>query len=135
MRYKYQILLTLFIISLVSSAILSFASVTELCAIGETQGGCNLVQNSAYASTFGIKNSNYGIIAFAVLSLVTISYLKNPTKLKKQAIYAGAIIGAITAIYFIYLQEFVIDATCKYCMVIDISIILALILILFTWKK
>ena len=127
---KYQILFILFLISLISSATLSLAPIEKICNLEE---GCSIVQHSIYSSTLGIKNSHYGVLVFLFLTIITISQIKNPTKFKILIIKLGIWIGAIIAIYFIYLQKFVLGAFCKYCMTVDLSMLTALAIILF-WK-
>ena len=131
-KYKYHLLLILFIISLISSIILSIANTEQICDINK---GCDIVQNSKYSETFGIKNSVYGIIIFSLLIIITIMQIYKSTKNKKIMISTAIILGSLIAIYFIYLQQFVIKSYCKYCMIVDISLILALILLIITWKK
>lgn len=130
----YSILLILFLISLGSSLVISTQPISAYCDPGS---GCDIVQHSSYASTFGIKNSHFGIIGFSLLSIITYLQIKSPSKQKKQFIYLGILISSLIAIYFIYLQEFVLNAYCKYCMVVDISMLLALGIIIYDvkWKK
>ncbi len=132
MKYKYEILLILFIISLISSAILSFNPTSEICEPGS---GCEVIHASKYDFTFGIQNSHYGVIIFIFMIFLTYSQIKKPKKNKRLLIHIGIILGAIIAVYFIYLQQFVIKSYCKYCMVIDISMLIALVIIIFTKRK
>jgi len=67
------------------------------------------------------------------MAILVFLHIKQPTKYKKQMIIAGIIGGTIFALYFLYIQFFVIDALCKYCMVIDIGMLLNLGIIIF-WK-
>tara|TARA_Y100000310_G_C20352868_1_gene655229 strand:+ start:154 stop:591 length:438 start_codon:yes stop_codon:yes gene_type:complete len=130
-RNKYIFLVILFIISLISSLIISLQPVSDYCDVGE---GCDVVQHSIYAKTFGIKSSHFGVLAFSLLLIVTLLQLKKPTKKKKQFIQIGIIISAIIAIKFIYIQAFVLNAYCTYCLIVDIAMILALILLMLTYK-
>jgi len=125
---KYKLILAIFAICLTASIILSFPKDTSICKPGE---GCDTVQNSKYAYTFGIKNSYLGIIVFSFLSLVTLSHIRDPKKKKHRIISGGIIVGSLIAVYFIYLQKFVIEAWCKYCLVVDFSLLIALTLIFF----
>ena len=75
----------------------------------------------------GIKNEYFGDVIFAFMIFVVISCIAKPKKSKKMIIKLGILFGALTALYFIYLQFFVVHAICKYCMVIDSSMILALL--------
>ena len=128
---KHHIILAFLIISLASSIVLSTQPLSEICDVGK---GCEVVQHSKYSETLGIKNSHFGVLIFAILSIITFKQIKLPTKKKKQFLKLGLIIGSIIAIYFIYLQQFILKAYCKYCMVVDISILIALAILL-TWKK
>ncbi len=132
MKYKYQILLALFLIALGSSLIMSVFPVSEICDPGE---GCDVVQHSSYASTFGIKNNYFGIGIFLTVIFLIFSHIKNPTKRKRNLIHAAVILGSLVALYFLFLQEFVLNAYCKYCVAVDLSFLAALVLIIFKWKE
>src|SRR3989344_5197785 len=127
---KYWIITLIFIASLASSIILSLESEQIFCQPGE---GCNFVTSSKYAYTFEIKNSIYGIIIFSILTLLTISQSLKPNKRKKKIINISIIVGSLISVYFLYLQQFVLKEYCKYCLVVDIGILLALAIII--WDK
>lgn len=129
---KYKILILLFGISLLSSLILSLIPIPVVCDPGV---GCDVVQTSIYNNTFGIKNSYYGVAIFFLLILLTFSHIQKPSKTKKMLIHSAVILGSIVALYFIYLQVFVLQAFCKYCMIVDISTLLSLALVLWKWKE
>lgn len=114
----------LILLGLISSVILSFTPIEQAC--GQDDNGCYAVQASEYESTLGIKNAHIGLVAFTGLFLLTFWHEKRPAKKKKQFIALGLTLGSIIAIYFIYLQFFVINAICKYCMVTDLGLLLAL---------
>ncbi len=127
---KYYILIFLFGISFISSLIISLTPTSIICDPGK---GCDVVQNSHYAYTFGIKNSHYGVAIFTFLIGLTWLQIKNPALIKKRIINLGIITGSLISLWFIYLQAFVLNAWCKYCLVSDISLILALALIII-WR-
>ena len=129
---RYKILLILFLIALVSSAILSFNNISEVCEPGE---GCTIVGQSEYNHTFGIKNSYYGTAIFLLMSILTFSEIRKSKKMKRFFINLGVVIGAFIALYFIYLQQFIIKAYCKYCMAVDISMLVALLVIFVSWRR
>ena len=129
---KYKTLLILFIIALINSIIISIPSITGSCDIQNT---CGEVQKSEYSSFFGIKDSIYGIAIFSILILLTASNIKTPKDYKKHLIHIGIIFGAIIAIYFLYLQQFVIQEYCKFCVMVDTSLLIAFGIAIFTWKK
>jgi len=129
---KYYILIVLFLICLAFSLLLSLISIDQICEPGN---GCDIVQHSGYESLFGRKNSDFGIVAFSLMLIVTFLQIKYPSRRKKQFIYLGTFIGSAIAIYFLYLQQFVIKAYCKYCLVVDICMLISLLILILTWKK
>lgn len=129
-KYKYKILFILFSISLIASLVLSLTSTPLICA-----KGCDIVQTSSYAKTLGIKNSIYGTFIFLILIYLTFLEIQNHDKIRKDLIHYSVIMGSAIAVYFLYIQTFILNAWCKYCLVVDFSLIVALILIIFTWKK
>lgn len=131
-KTKYILLITLFILSFLASAVLSFIPAEKAC--GGVQTTCYVVQTSEYEKTLGVNNSYFGLIAFPILLILTFSHIKTPKKYKKQMIFLGIFGGALFAIYFLYLQFFVIKALCKYCMIVDIGALLSLSIISL-WKE
>ncbi len=131
-KTKYSIILVIFIVSLISSSIISFVPIEKSCSSeGE---GCDIVQTSAYAQTFGIKNSHFGVVIFAFLTVFAIMHLKKPNEAKAEMIRFGIIGSLLVAIYFFILQFFVLKEICKYCMVVDIGAVINSGLIFF-WRK
>jgi uncharacterized membrane protein len=128
---KYKLLLALFLISLASSLVLSLVPTSQICDPGE---GCDVIQHSTYNFTFGIKNSHFGVAIFALSSLLIFWHIKNPTKKKKNLIHLAVIIGSIIALYYIYLQGFLLNAFCRYCMIVDLSMLAALVLTIIKWR-
>ncbi len=131
-KLKYKILLVLFAISFIASAILAFVPTEQAC--GGVQTTCYAVQTSGYEQTFGVRNSNLGLIVFPILALLTLSHINEPKKYKKQILILGLIFGSIFSVYFLYLQFFVLHALCKYCLMIDGATLISLGVVLF-WKE
>ncbi len=132
MKYKYQILLIISIIALVASVMLSFSQTEHLfCATG---GGCDIVHASPYNYTFGIQNSYYGIAIFLVLSILIFSQLIRPSITKKKTINIAIVIGSIIVAYFLCIQAFVLRAWCRYCLIVDTSMMIAFIITLIGWR-
>jgi len=129
---KHKVLVIILTVCLFASVVLSFLPTQQICGV---KSGCETVQNSQYTSTLGIKNDYLGVAAFLLLLILTISHIKYPRKYKSTFIFLGLLIGTLFALYFIYLQIFVIKAFCTYCLIADIGIILSLILIFPRKKK
>ena len=121
---KYKTILLFLALAIIASSILSFVPMEKAC--GQDSNGCYQVQASQYEETFGFKNAHLGLVAFSALFLITFWHSKRPTKTTKKLISTGLMIGSIVALYFIYLQFFILKAICKYCMVVDIGVLISL---------
>lgn len=130
--WKYKVIFGLFLASLISSIILSIKPASEIC---DVNSGCEIVYYSAYNSFLGIQNSYYGFVIFALLSLLTFSYFINPTQIKKAIINLAILVGGLIALYFLYIQTFILKAFCQYCLVVDLSAVINLLLILPELKR
>ena len=129
---KYKILLLLFSIAVIFSALLSFVPISKLCdPTAQEESTCSKVLSSQYSKTFGIPNSYLGLFAFLILLVLNISQIKQPSKKKESILLFGVVVTSIFALYLIYLQIFMIKEICKFCMVVDISSILSLITVLY----
>jgi len=129
---KYKILLALFLISLISSLVLSIIPVPTICDPGV---GCDVVHYSVYNFTFGVQNSYYGVVIFGFLVTLTALQIKKPSKEKKLLIHLAVILGSIISIYFLYIQHFVLNTYCRYCLIVDFSMLVSLAVILIKWKE
>lgn len=132
MKLRYHIVLAILITSLIVSLIISLTPTPAICNPNE---GCDTILSSSYAKTLGVNNSTIGIGIFALMSAITFSQIIRPGKNKKLLIHVGILLGALVSLYFIYIQAFVLHAWCKYCMVIDIGLILAFAIISVPQKK
>ena len=113
------------------SLVLSFMPLEQAC--GEN-GSCTIVQTSKYETTFGIKTAHIGLIAFPILALIAIFELKKKRKYQRKLLNLGIVVGSAFALYFLYLQFFILKAICKYCLVADIATLISLGIILF-WEE
>lgn len=135
-KTKYKIILAIFIISLISSIIIGFTPLSESGLCGTNPGeGCDTIQNSKYAEVFGINNGVFGTVIFAFLTILTILYLKKPDSEKRKIINYGILFGTIIAGYFLFLQAFILKEFCKFCLVIDLGMIVAFFLMIPKKKK
>lgn len=129
---KYRILLAIFVIALICSVLLSVVPLPLICT---PLKGCNTVQTSVYAKTLGIDNSYFGVVIFGLMSIMIYSHIRKPHKNKKSIIHLGVFFGTMIALYFLYLQKFVLQAFCKYCIVVDVGMIVSFGVVNIPWKK
>jgi len=131
LRNKYFYALLIFLICLIASIVLIVRVPGTMCYGVD---GCDTVQASSYAKTFGIKNGYYGMVAFAIMLFLTYLQIHEPEKKRAKFIFWLSIFGSLVALRFFYLMKFVIGAYCTFCLVVDIGVILATLL-LFLWKE
>ena len=107
-------------------------SMTETMAVCGPVGDCNTVQQSTYASLFGIIPIGIlGIVGYiAILIAWFIYHFKYQEKQKVLAyiIWGMSWFGVLFSIYLTFLEPFIIGATCMWC----ISSAIAMTIILWT---
>lgn len=128
---KYKIFLLVFVLSLISSIILTSNSSSIICKPGN---GCDTVNSSVYGSTFGIKNSVYGIFIFSFMIVLTLFHMKKQSRHTRNIIHLAIILGSLIAIYFLYLQIFTIKSFCELCLLVDFGLLTALLFMFYLWK-
>jgi uncharacterized membrane protein len=85
-----------------------YAGVTPICATG---GGCERVQTSSYSELTGVPVALLGLAGYlAILVLALI-----PGELGRLAGAGVAMVGAGFSLYLTYLELFVINAICQWC--------------------
>jgi uncharacterized membrane protein len=105
-----------------------------------TGSGCARVQTSVYAYSFGlpvypIANPLLGIGAFSIFALYFLLHLAkswmNHTKSLKTILartaFIGLFIASIGSLWLLYVQFFILHATCVYCLWVDALVILTAI--------
>lgn len=97
-----------------------------LCGVGS---GCNGVQNSIYGTLFGIKLAWFGVMCFSVFLILFL--IARVNKNYYWMFFLASVIGAGFALYFIYIQAFVLKQFCRDCMIIDGIMVLLLITVIF----
>jgi len=78
---------------------------------------CNIVLATSYAKLLGLPTAFYGLVAYLLFAILALYGLtgKWPNAIKLLTYLSG--IGVLISAYFIYLQFFVIEAICFYCLV------------------
>jgi uncharacterized membrane protein len=113
------------------SAYLSFIELTQTEAFCGPVGDCNSVQQSKYATLFGIIP--IGLLGIFGYSLILITWLFGVIGPKPVRAYAKFIswllsfFGLLFSIYLTFLEPFVIGATCMWC--VTSALIISLLLL------
>ncbi len=132
MQYIKGLILILILVEIFMSSFIIYTSnkTTDFCLTGEN---CKLVQNSEYSYFLGIKLSYLGLLSSLIL-IITF-YLTEKNKIKSRYFIALTIIGSLFALYFIYLQFFIIKAICSNCLIFDIGMLIIATLSLYSYNK
>lgn len=142
LKYIYLGVIFLSLIALIFSVIIliqktSYSPVIDnFCSALNSQSQCNAVQGSVYGKILGIDNPWFGIFGFALLIIFAGLSMLKENKILRRLIVAGGIVSGTLAIYFLYLQAFVIGQYCVFCVIVDIiSIILLFTSFYITYKE
>jgi uncharacterized membrane protein len=90
--------------------------------------GCNAVVNSPYSRVFGVPMSYFGFIYYLYMFALAARLAFEPfsNSLRFRAILYAAM-GAISSMYFIYLQLRFIREMCSYCLISAVASLLLLL--------
>jgi uncharacterized membrane protein len=83
------------------------------CAVLE---GCNEVANSKYSVFMGIPLALLGTFYYLTMILLTMFYYDTKNKIPLFTMPVIATMGILMSVVLVYLQLYVIKATCIYCM-------------------
>lgn len=103
-----------------------------ICPVGSIFSSCGTVLNSKYASIGPIPLALLGVVHY--LLLLTWLTLEKKTKkaVLSKVIKLQILAGFIFSLYLVYLQAFVLNAYCFYCLV---SAVVSLLLLLSVLKN
>ena len=82
--------------------------------------GCATVQNSRYGEWFGTPVSVFGLALYTFLAGTSLAWHLNLRERRPELVllgFLGALAGLLMSAYFTYLEAFVLDAWCFYCIV------------------
>lgn len=95
-------------------AVKSFTGGTVTCPL---VGGCSDVLQSPYSQLFGYPVALYGVIFYVIVFVLAFLYLDREHPLVYKALSIMPLFGFLFTLYFLYLQAFVIEKYCFYCLV------------------
>jgi uncharacterized membrane protein len=108
------------LIGILIAGYLAFVEVNQVEAVCGPVGDCNTVQQSSYATLFGILPVGVlgvlGYIAIIIIWLIGRLDLQGWDKVTKYALWAITLGGTLFSIYLTFLEPFVIGASCMWCL-------------------
>lgn len=131
-KLVHGIILILIVVNIVLSSVSYIATKSDgiFCVL---KSDCSEVQESQYGEIFGIKVSLLGTIAFISL-LLLYSFALRYREIYIFFVFANGL-GALFALWFIYLQFFVLTNICSSCMFIDSFSIIIFLLSIYEFVK
>lgn len=97
--------------------------------------GCEEVALSEYARVGGVPVAVFGVILSVALLALALAWWKTDIYGLLLAHYGLSLIGVIFDGYFLYLQVFVIEAVCIWCVTYEISLLLRFLIAFFVWYR
>ncbi|MFA5942423.1 MAG: vitamin K epoxide reductase family protein [Candidatus Paceibacterota bacterium] len=98
-----------------------------LCTV-DTLSGCNIVAASQYSRLFGVSIAEYGIVFYAFIFFVAALELVVFNRLLRRVLQGASFVGVLVSAYLTFLEIFVIQALCIYCLA---SAFIALLILIF----
>lgn len=93
---------------------------------------CDVVRQSAFAKMLGIPVAAYGVAAYG--AILAVSLLSMARKKRWLILFVLSLAGFVFTLYLTYLELFVINAICMYC-VVSAFIITAIFILTLLLKK
>ncbi len=126
---RKAVLVTLLRLALVIALFASAALYIEYARAGDPAfcgvgSGCMAVRMSPYSKLFGVPLPTWGLLAFGSLFVFVMAARSRAQHL---AVAVIAWLGALVAGYLVYLQAYEIRAFCKWCVMADVSTLVAAI--------
>lgn len=120
----------LVLIGLVVAIYLAYVEITHTPAVCGPIGECNTVQQSPYATLFGVLPIGVlGIIGYVAIGVAWLVAWRGPAfwrQIATGAVWAFALAGAVFSAYLTFLEPFVIGAVCAWCL--TSAVVMALLL-------
>jgi uncharacterized membrane protein len=114
------LILALSLIGILIAGYLAFVEVNQVEAVCGPVGDCNTVQQSSYATLFGILPVGVlgilGYIAIIITWLAGRLELEGWDRITRLALWIITLAGTLFSIYLTFLEPFVIGASCMWCL-------------------
>ena len=131
-KYFKPAVLVLSLIGFLLSVYLTYLHYTEgqsaFCSVGSD---CDVVRQSSYSSILGIPVALLGAVGYACIFWFT--FVSMARKVRWVLLYTISLAGFVFSAYLTYLELFVINAICPYC--VASALIMTAIFILIAMRK
>ncbi len=97
-----------------------------ICSI-ESLSDCNAVITSEYSKVLGVPLADFGILFYTILFVIAAFELILFNPALRRVLQLFAVAGIAVSIWSVYIQQFVINARCIYCLSSAVLTVLILI--------
>jgi len=115
-------------IGLAVAIYMAYVEVTRVEAVCGPVGDCSTIQQSPCASLFGLIPIGFlGVLGYLVVGIVWLVSVFSENKWRKLSLYSlwGLLLfGTVFSIYLTFLEPYGIGATCAWCLISPIVMIL-----------
>lgn len=125
-----RMLLIVALLGLLVSGYLLVTYVSPIPIVCTSGGGCQVAQASKWAAFFGLPTPFYGVLYYFSLGVLAAIITPHSNKLLQYALFLTTGIGLAVSTYLTYIEAFVIDAWCSWCVA---SAILATVAFYLVW--
>lgn len=125
------LLLIVAFLGLLVSGYLLYAYVAGGPIVCSTDGGCEIVRASKYSRLFGASTPLYGVVYYALLGIGAALWQGEQRGTMKTLLTLLTGIGLAMSAWLTYIEAFVVEAWCIWCVA---STILALAAFLLVWQ-
>lgn len=126
------------VLDTIGLVVASYLSVVELEGGVPTCGiihGCEEVATSQYNNFAGIPVAVFGVFLSVVLLSLALAWWRTNIYGLLLAHYALSLVGVMFDGYFLFLQVFVIEAVCIWCLTYEISLLLRFLIAFYVWYR
>jgi len=125
----WQAALLASVVGIAVSIYMTIFKLTDNSAMCLGNGGCSVVNASRYSSIYGIPLGIFGLLGYGAIALVLLFEKRHPLlRAYGNMLAMGmALGGALYSAYLTYLEIYVIQAICPFCVASAIAISLAFV--------
>lgn len=137
LRRLLQGVTLLAVMGLLISLYLTYVYTGDRVALCLSGGGCETVQHSLYARIIGIPIPTLG--AGAYLLLLLLSLLAGRASERREtwllALFGVSLVGLLFSGYLTYLEAYVIQAWCTWCVISAVIQVVLFAAVLMAWRQ
>ena len=105
------------------------------CDFGAVLDGCNIVAQSDYSYFLGLPLALYGVGFYAIVFCMAALVLVLPLRILYLALLVSGVVGSLASILFLFIQFFIIQAICIYCIASAVITFMFFFIAYDVWRK